>query len=131
MAIEMLDDVDFNQNHALQLALENLAVAPVTPVVGQSYFDTALGFARVWDGAVWQGLGAAGSRFATTIGDGLALSYTITHNLGTRDVEVTIYQAAAPFQEQVAVIQHTTINTVTAIFAVPPLLNSLRAVVIT
>ena len=131
MAIEMLDDVDFNQNQALQLALENLATAPVAPVVGQTYFDTVLGFARVWDGAAWQGLGAAGSRFAATIGDGIALTYTITHNLGTRDVSVTVYQTAAPFQEQVAVIQHTTVNTVTAVFALPPVLNSLRVVVIT
>jgi hypothetical protein len=131
MPIEMLNDVDFNQNHAQQLALENLAVAPLTPVEGQEYFDTALGYARIWDGAAWQGLGAAGSMFAATIGDGLALTYTITHNLGTRDVNVTVYQTAAPFQEQLAVIQHTTINTVTAIFSVPPVLNSLRVVVIT
>ena len=53
MAEKIYHDVDFNQNLLMQARLDNLATAPVTPVTGQIYFDTVLGYARVWDGSIW------------------------------------------------------------------------------
>lgn len=112
--------------------LPSSATAPVTPAVGQQYFDTTLGIPRTWNGTAWlSGAPAVGavSKFATTVGDGLALTYTVTHNLNTRDVVVGLYTNTGG-AEVLATVVHATVNTVTVTFAIPPLLNQYRVVVI-
>jgi hypothetical protein len=68
-------------------------------------------------------------KYATSIGDGSATSYTITHNLGTRDVTVTMYDNSSPYAEVVCDINHATTNTVTALFTIAPTTNQYRAVI--
>jgi hypothetical protein len=53
MAGKRLFEYDFNQNQALNLRLHILASAPSSPVTGQPYFDSVLGYARCWDGSTW------------------------------------------------------------------------------
>lgn len=62
----------------------------------------------------------ASKKFNTTVGDGSATSYVITHNLGTRNVSVHVYRASGNFDEVICEIQRTTINSVTLIFDVAP-----------
>ena len=69
------------------------------------------------------------SKYNASIGDGSATSYTVTHNLGTRDVQVTIYDNTAPYAEVIADVQHTTTNTITLLFSVAPTSNQYRVVV--
>jgi hypothetical protein len=69
------------------------------------------------------------SKYNASIGDGSATSYTVTHNLGTRDVQVTIYDNSAPYAEVIADVQHTTTNTITLLFSVAPTSNQYRVVV--
>jgi hypothetical protein len=69
------------------------------------------------------------SKYNASIGDGSATSYTVTHNLGTRDVQVTIYDNASPYAEVIADVQHTTTNTITLLFSVAPTSNQYRVVV--
>lgn len=69
-------------------------------------------------------------RYATTIGDGAATLFTITHNLGTRDVQVQVYDAADPWDDIFVGAERTTINTVTVRFGAAPATNSRRVVVI-
>lgn len=129
---DVLVSLDMNQNEIEEFVLDNLAVAPATPVSGQQYFDTVLGIPRTWDGAAWlSGAPAVGAvqKFATDVGDGIALSYVVTHNLNTRDVVVSLFNNAT-FDEAVATIDHTTINTITVTFAIPPILNAYRVTVI-
>jgi hypothetical protein len=38
--------------------------------------------------------GGGGARFAQTIGNGVATVFTVTHNLGSRDVTVQIYRVS-------------------------------------
>lgn len=52
-------DIDFNQNEAQNLAIENLASAPTTPVNGQIYFNTSDNKTYIWDGTFWQDMLAA------------------------------------------------------------------------
>jgi hypothetical protein len=68
-------------------------------------------------------------KYAANIGDGSATSYTITHNLGTRDVTVGLYEPAASYAEVVADVEHSTTNTITVKFTVAPTTDQFRVVV--
>jgi hypothetical protein len=69
------------------------------------------------------------SKYAANVGDGSATSYTITHNLGTRDIQVTVYDNSSPYAEVFCDVQHTTTNTATLLFSVAPTSNQYRVVV--
>lgn len=68
-------------------------------------------------------------KYAASFGDGSATTYTITHNLNTRDVHVNVYDTAT-YDEVGCNLVHATVNTVTVTVAVAPTSNALRAVVI-
>jgi len=68
-------------------------------------------------------------KYAASIGDGAATSYTVTHDLGTRDVQVTVYDNSSPYAEVVVDVQHATTNTITVLFSVAPTSNQYRVVV--
>lgn len=59
-----------------------------------------------------------------------ATSYVLTHNLGTQDVVVQIYEVASPYQQVFTDVEHTTSNTVTIKFAAAPSAGEYRVVVI-
>jgi hypothetical protein len=67
-------------------------------------------------------------KFAANIGDGSTTAITVTHNLGTRDVVVSIHDATT-FERVYPDIAHTTVNTVTVTFATAPASAAYRAVV--
>lgn len=69
-------------------------------------------------------------KYATSIGDGSATQYTVTHNLNTRDVQVGVYRNTGAYDEVFADVEHTTINTLTIRFAAAPNSNQFRVVVI-
>jgi hypothetical protein len=69
------------------------------------------------------------SKYAANVGDGSATSYTITHNLGTRDIQVTVYEATGTYAEVICDVQHSTTNTATLLFSVAPTLNQYRVVI--
>jgi hypothetical protein len=69
------------------------------------------------------------SKYAASVGDGAATSYTVTHNLNTRDVIVTVYDNSSPYAEVITDVAHTTTNTVTIAFSVAPTSNQYRVVV--
>lgn len=68
-------------------------------------------------------------KYAANVGDGVATSYTITHNLGTRDVIVSIYDNSSPYAEVVCDVQHTSTTAITLLFSVAPTSNQYRVVV--
>lgn len=53
---QLSGDIDFNQKQAQNLAIENLATAPATPVDGQIFYNTTDKQTYIWDGTTWQGL---------------------------------------------------------------------------
>lgn len=69
------------------------------------------------------------TRYAVNIGDGVATSIAVTHNLGTRDVTVELYRNAAPYDKVYTDIQHTSTSAVTLVFAVAPAASQYRCVV--
>lgn len=69
-------------------------------------------------------------KFADDFGDASNTQYDITHNLATRDVVVSIYEAASPFEEVGCDITHLDTNTVRVNVAAAPGVDALRIVVL-
>jgi len=72
---------------------------------------------------------AIARKYAETLGAS-ATSYTITHNLGTTDVTVQIFEAASPFAQVEADVKRTSSNTVTVDFAIAPSAGEYKVVVV-
>lgn len=68
------------------------------------------------------------TRFAATVGDGSTTAIAVTHNLGTRDVQVTVYDATSFAEVDVDVV-HTSTTVVTLNFSTAPTTNQYRVVV--
>lgn len=68
-------------------------------------------------------------KYSSTLGDGSATSFSVTHNFGSRDVEVSIYRNSGNYDSVLAEVQRPSINTVNVIFDSPPALNAFRVVV--
>jgi hypothetical protein len=68
------------------------------------------------------------STFAANIGDGSATSVAITHNLGTRDVIVQIYDNSS-YDTVIADVVRTSTSVVTISFAAAPTSNDIRVLI--
>ncbi len=53
---DISDDLNFNQNQLKNIVIDQLASAPITPAIGQIYYNTTLGKVYIWNGTVWQDL---------------------------------------------------------------------------
>ena len=73
--------------------------------------------------------GTAMGKYALTFGDGSSTSYTITHNLGSTDVNVAVYVVSGGAEVECDVT-HTSTTVVTLGFSVAPATNTLRVVCI-
>jgi hypothetical protein len=69
------------------------------------------------------------TKYNANVGNGADTSITVTHNLGTRDVQVTLYDNASPYAEVICDVQHTTTSAITLLFSVAPTTNQYRVVV--
>jgi hypothetical protein len=68
-------------------------------------------------------------KYAASIGDGSATSYTVTHSLNTKDVTVAVYDNSSPYAEVLCDVQHTSTSAITLLFSVAPTSNQYRVVV--
>ena len=66
--------------------------------------------------------------YAVSIGDGSATSYTVTHNLGSQDVIVQLYDASS-LDTVFADVVRTSTSVVTIDFATAPTANDIRVLV--
>ncbi len=53
MAKSLLTDLNFSQNEAQNLVMQNLASAPANPKAGQHYYNTVDNIEYVWNGTAW------------------------------------------------------------------------------
>lgn len=82
----------------------------VTPLKLKTYLDNAVG------------------GYATNVGNGSATSFALTHNLGTRDVIVSIYDNAT-YEEVIVDVVATSTSVVTVSFATAPAADAYRVVI--
>ena len=93
MSKKVLTSLDFSKNQILNVALQNLATAPSSPVVGQIYYNTADARVYFWDSAAWidmsgdiqDVLGGAGLT-ASTSGNGDVI--TLDVNVDSATIEI-------------------------------------------
>lgn len=69
-------------------------------------------------------------KHAEHIGDGVATSYTVTHNFTTKDVTVQVYDNSSPYAQVEADVEHSTNSAVTIKFAAAPASNQYRVVIL-
>jgi hypothetical protein len=86
----------------------------VSPRAGWRMFNADDGKWYQWSGTAWVVDSAAGaSSYSQSFGDGAAGSFAINHALATRDVLVTVYRAATPWEDIPCTVSRTTANIVT------------------
>lgn len=73
-------------------------------------------------------LGITG-QYAANIGDGSTTAITVTHNLGSRDVQVQVYRVASPYETVWCDVERTDTNNVLLRFAVAPTAAQYRVVI--
>lgn len=78
----------------------------------------------------WSTPVGAALRYSADVGDGSAVAYTITHNLGTRDLHASIRSNTTPFEVNICDVEMTTTSTITLRFATAPTLNQFRVTII-
>jgi hypothetical protein len=89
----------------------------------------ASGGVQVVAGGIQLDPSIAARKFSANIGNGAATAIAVTHNLGTKDVHVSV-RATADDSQVIADVVSTDVNTVTASFAVAPAANAYRVTVI-
>jgi hypothetical protein len=67
--------------------------------------------------------GSGVAKFAQQIGDNSAVSFVITHNLGSRSIVYSVAETATPWATVIADVEFTSTNTATVRFAVAPTTN--------
>lgn len=75
-----------------------------------------------WDGKT--------GKYSTNVGTGSATSITVTHNLNSMDVVVSLREVASPYNAVMTDWQVINVNSVRLIFAAAPSLNQYRVVVV-
>jgi hypothetical protein len=66
-------------------------------------------------------------RFTQTIGDGTATAFTLTHNLGTRDIRAEVRRTSGNFDVVWVDIEFPTVNTARVVFASAPAAGAFQA----
>lgn len=69
------------------------------------------------------------TKYAANVGNGSSQSITVSHNLGTRDVIVSVYDNSSPYAEVICDVEHTSTTAITLNFSVAPTSNQYRVVV--
>lgn len=72
----------------------------------------------------------APKRFQSLIGDGSNTSYTVTHNLGTRDVQVAVFRNSGNYDEVLVETRMTSTSQVTLVFSSAPAIDAFRVVIV-
>lgn len=68
-------------------------------------------------------------KFAASVGNASLTSFSLNHNLNTRDVSVQVYETASPYAQVYTDVEATDLNNVTVRFSTAPTSNQYRVVI--
>jgi hypothetical protein len=93
-----------------------------TPETDKIYVDVATSMSYRWSGTTMAQIGADKLLgFNGTIeGDGTTTTFTINHNLATRNVVFEIYEATSPYEKVYVQVNHTSTTALTVVFGTAP-----------
>lgn len=106
------------------------ATAGVAEIATQAEVDTGTDDQRIVTPAKLASWSGRLKKVSANIGDGSALTYTVTHNLNTRDVIVRVFPNSGQFDDVEVDVQRTSVNAVALVFASVISSNAYRVVVI-
>jgi hypothetical protein len=115
-----------NESKATMFTSAALTGTPTAPTAADGTSSTQIATCAYVETA----LGDRARTYSVSIGDGASTSYTVTHNLGTKDVIVQVYRVASPYGEVQVDIEHTSTTAVTIKTAALVASNALRVVVL-
>ena len=127
----------YTAGNGLTLTGSTFDIVPLNGSIVVAADSVAVGFAASGGDAGTAVLPARGDhlhsalytrKYAVSVGG--SVTATVTHNLGTKDVNVQVYRVASPFDEVECDVELTDTNTVTLRFAIAPAASEYRCVVI-
>lgn len=132
---ELLLNADITSHSANSdggIAIKRLASDDTTRKDAKLTFNNSTGKWQTTSGDVSSDLVTApiASKVTAVIGDGSSTSITVTHNLNTRDLSVTIRESASPYAQVITDVEFTTVNTITIKFAVAPTSGQYTVVIV-
>lgn len=103
--------------------------AGIAEIATQAEVDAGTDDARIVTPAKLANWSGRLRKYATSIGDGSATSYTITHNLNTRDVLIRVFPNSGDYDDVEVDVRRPSTTTATLVFATAPAANAYRVVV--
>jgi hypothetical protein len=104
--------------------------AGIAEIATQAETDTGTDDARIVTPLKLATYSGRKLKFSADFGDGSATQYTITHNLGTRDVHVEVFRTSGNYDTILCDVERTSTSAVRLTFASAPTSNQFRCVVI-
>lgn len=119
------------QNSDGGIAVKRLQTDDLTEGNAEVLFDETNNIWKIKDGApeALQTFPIA-RKYVAVIGDGTTLNYTITHNLNSRDISVTIRETGSPYAQVLTDVEFTTVNSITVKFAEAPTENQYTVTIV-
>ena len=110
---QLSGNIDFNQNQAQNLAIQNSWTAPASPVDGQIYFNTNDNKAYIWDSSSWQDMLDGGGAVATgsTVMSAAQVRRTTDLTLTNQDQWYDITFDTTDIESNTNVIEHNDTST--------------------
>jgi hypothetical protein len=103
--------------------------AGIVELATQAEVDAGTDTARAVTPAGLAGSVFATRKFSANIGDGSATSFTVTHNLNTRDVTVEVVRTSGNYDTVLVEVQRTSVNAVVVVFDAAPAANAYRVLI--
>lgn len=135
-AADFKEDLALNnvENTALSTWAGSTNITTLGTVTTGTWNGSTIGIGQGGTGATTaadarSNLGAT-TKVMQNIGNGTDLSFTVTHNLNSRDVQVYVYENDEDYQQVFCDIEHTTVNAVTVRFSQAPDTSEYRVVVV-
>lgn len=104
--------------------------AGIAEIATQAETDAGTDDARIVTPAKLANWSGRLRKYATSIGDGSATSYTITHSLNTRDVIIRVFPNSGNYDDVEVDVYRPSTTTATLVFATAPASNAYRVVVL-